>query len=82
MRRGRVSAFGSAYSVIAIVSGSMLAILFAPNSHEERHALGVDHHAVGIRRGVGDVDELDVAGLRIEPADHVGALRVNHSMPF
>ena len=32
MRRGRLAAFGSVYSWIAIVSGSMLASLLAPNS--------------------------------------------------
>ena len=75
MRRGRLSAFGSTYSLIASVSGSIWMILFVPKSQTNGTPFVVITMPYGFERSVGVFDDLDLAGLRIEAADDVRVLR-------
>jgi hypothetical protein len=53
IRRGRLSAFGSSYSLIASVSGSMRMILFVPKSHTNGTPFVVITMPYGFERSVG-----------------------------
>ena len=74
MRRGRLAAFGSAYLVdrhrLGIDAGQLVGAELA----EPRDVARTDHHAVRVRPRRRRLHQPDLAGLRIEPADHVGTL--------
>ena len=74
MRRGRLAAFGSAIFVdrhrLGIDAGQLVGAELA----EPRDVARADHHAVRVRPRRRRLHQPDLAGLRIEPADHVGAL--------
>jgi hypothetical protein len=81
MRRGREPAFGS-----VLLHPERFRVdardLVRAEEDDVRHAPGVDHDPVGPRARRRRGDELDLARLRVEPADHVRLLQreVQHAV--
>ena len=74
MRRGRASGSGRTVFVNLHGLGIDAPDLVGAELHEKGHAMAVDHHAVGIGLRRGRCGDLDLAGLRVQPPNHVGAL--------
>ena len=66
IRRGRASISGTMYSLISIVTGSKLAILFVADSANQIDALGVDREPVGIRLRRRNARQFHVARFRMD----------------
>src|SRR5712691_9083685 len=82
MRRGRDSAAGSVYSLIAIVSGSTLAILFAPNSQKNGTPLELTTMPYGLDRGVGDVTSFSSPVFGLSRPTMLAPCSVTQRMPL
>src|SRR5206468_1689849 len=82
IRRGRASAAGRSYSLIAIVSGSMLAILFVPNSQKNGTPLELTTMPYGFDRGVGDVASFISPVFGFSRATMLAPCSVNQRVPF
>src|SRR5262245_57097139 len=82
MRRGRVSALGSGYSLTAIVTGSMLATRLAPNSTRKSVLVELTTIPYGSERGCGIVISLMSPVSGFSRPTMLACWSVKNRMPF
>src|SRR5262249_39648666 len=81
-RRGREAGLGSGYSLIAKLSGSMVAILLVPNSTKTGTPLELINSPYGRELGVGEVTSLISPVFGSSRPSVLATCAVNHTIPL